>query len=230
MIVLMAVDHANIFITRQHGGPELWTGVYPLYRSAMWFLTRFLSHFAAPGFFFLMGLGITLFSKSRKRAGWDDRLIDLHFIKRGLLLIGLQFMLEDPVWQIVAIAHGQWTIFPDLFRSSLWSRGLHAGGRFYASAPFSWIGCSSGRLASFSRHCRSSGSDRAFESDYRIVSSAGSERQTSRLLSGLSLARCHQLRNSFWAVDGLRPRAGEKESRPISGRHAGGVCSGPFRQ
>ncbi|MEJ2352687.1 MAG: hypothetical protein P8Y03_23110, partial [Anaerolineales bacterium] len=53
IIVLMALDHANIFIAHKHSTGEYWGGAFPVYNDALAFLTRFVTHFCAPGFFLL---------------------------------------------------------------------------------------------------------------------------------------------------------------------------------
>ena len=99
IMIVMALDHANVFIAGQHAAPEMWTGV-PRYTDALPFVTRLITHFAAPGFFFLMGVGMWLFAASRQRQGWTGRQITLHFIVRGLILIALQFLVENRAWPI----------------------------------------------------------------------------------------------------------------------------------
>lgn len=98
-IVLMALDHANFFIAQQHSPGEYWGGPLPEYDSALPFLTRLVTHFAAPGFFFLMGLGMLLFAESRWRQGWEVWKIRAHFWLRGAILIALQFLVENPLWK-----------------------------------------------------------------------------------------------------------------------------------
>src|SRR6266850_1420992 len=68
---LMAIDHASFFIRKQHFA-EFWSGHLPSYSSAAGFLTRFITHLAAPGFFFLMGASMILLADSRRRLGWND--------------------------------------------------------------------------------------------------------------------------------------------------------------
>ncbi len=101
MIFVMSLDHANHFIARGKLAPELWAGPFPDYQGdALRFLTRFVTHLAAPGFFFLMGAGMILFAASRRRHGWSRSQITLHFASRGALLVALQFLLENPAWNI----------------------------------------------------------------------------------------------------------------------------------
>lgn len=99
LIVLMAIDHASFFIDKVHRG-EYWGIPLETYTHAVDFLTRFVTHFCAPGFFFLMGIGLVLLAESRYRAGWSRGKVLRHFALRGLILIGLQFLLEDPAWLV----------------------------------------------------------------------------------------------------------------------------------
>ena len=71
IIVFMALDHANYFIAQQHSSGEHWGGSFPTYNSALPFLTRLVTHFSAPGFFFLMGVGMLLFAESQAEAGLE---------------------------------------------------------------------------------------------------------------------------------------------------------------
>jgi uncharacterized membrane protein len=93
----MAVDHASMFVARAHS-VEFWGTPLPSYPDAFWFLTRWLTHMCAPGFFFLMGMGMVMFAGSRRRAGWSEGRIFGFFAARGLLLIALQLLVENPAW------------------------------------------------------------------------------------------------------------------------------------
>jgi uncharacterized membrane protein len=97
IMVLMAIDHASYFVGKRHPG-EFWGLDLPRYADVLSFLTRWLTHFCAPGFFFLMGAGMLLFAASRRRAGWSERRITSFFLTRGALLILLQLMVENPAW------------------------------------------------------------------------------------------------------------------------------------
>jgi uncharacterized membrane protein len=100
IIILMALDHANSFIAHSKLAPELWADLFPNYagQSSLVFLTRLVTHLAAPGFFFLMGTGMVLLADSRRRRGWSQGQITRHLLLRGGLLILLQFVLENPAW------------------------------------------------------------------------------------------------------------------------------------
>ncbi len=99
IMVLMAIDHASYFVAKVHLG-EFWGLPLPDYGSAAAFLTRFVTHFCAPGFFFLMGIGMVLFANARYRLGWSTSKVARHFAVRGALLILFQLILEDPAWLI----------------------------------------------------------------------------------------------------------------------------------
>ncbi|MCB8945395.1 MAG: DUF1624 domain-containing protein [Ardenticatenaceae bacterium] len=101
IMVVMALDHANSFIAHGKRELELWYFLFPNYNGDnLAFLTRFVTHLAAPGFFFLMGAGMALFTLSRRARNWTNRQIVSHFLLRGALLILLQFLLENPAWDI----------------------------------------------------------------------------------------------------------------------------------
>jgi uncharacterized membrane protein len=99
IIVFMALDHANYFIAQQHSTGEHWGGGFPVYNSALPFLTRLVTHFSAPGFFFLMGVGMLLFAESRRARGWGTAKLIGHFWMRGLVLIALQLFVINPIWK-----------------------------------------------------------------------------------------------------------------------------------
>ena len=99
IIVLMALDHASYFVARVHPG-EFWGVALPVYADAGHFLTRLITHFCAPGFFFLMGASMIFFTDSRRQMGWTDRKITRFFALRGFILIILQLLLENPAWAI----------------------------------------------------------------------------------------------------------------------------------
>jgi uncharacterized membrane protein len=101
-MVLMALDHANHFVAQQHSPGEYWGGRFPVYHDALPFLTRLVTHLCAPGFFFLMGVGMLLFAHSRQRQGWSKWAIIRHFLIRGSLLIALQLLVVNRAWELSA--------------------------------------------------------------------------------------------------------------------------------
>lgn len=109
LIILMALDHANYHIAQQHSSGEYWGGYFPVFDSSLHFLTRFVTHVCAPGFFFLMGVGMILFLSSRRKKGWNDAEIRRYFLIRGLILIGLQLALDlSRVWSTTGSASPLW--------------------------------------------------------------------------------------------------------------------------
>jgi len=94
---IMALDHASFFIAHRHGS-EFWGGEITRYDDALAFLTRFVTHFCAPGFFFLMGCGMALFAASRRPLGWSHGRIARFFVSRGLLLVLVNQIVENPSW------------------------------------------------------------------------------------------------------------------------------------
>lgn len=100
IVVTMALDHANLFIAQKHSPGEYWGGPYPAYHDVLAFLTRLFTHPAAPGFSFLMGIGMALFAKSRLKQGWSKWEIMRYFWIRGLILIALQFLIVNRAWEL----------------------------------------------------------------------------------------------------------------------------------
>ena len=96
-MVLMAIDHASFFIARVHPS-ENWAFGPPYYASTTAFVTRWITHLCAPGFFLLMGAGMALFAASRRQAGWSDGRITRVFVTRGLVLLVIQHFVENPAW------------------------------------------------------------------------------------------------------------------------------------
>jgi uncharacterized membrane protein len=99
IIVLMALDHAKYFIAQKHPPSEIWDGVFPVYYDVLAFLTRLVTHVAAPGFFFLMGMGMLLFAHSRRERDWSRWAIIRHFLIRGAVLMALQLLIVNRAWE-----------------------------------------------------------------------------------------------------------------------------------
>jgi uncharacterized membrane protein len=97
IMIVMAIDHASMFIRRTHPF-EFWNlPVTSYFGDSLVFLTRFVTHFCAPGFFFLMGTGMILFSDSRKKNGWTHGKVMWHLTIRGFLIIILEKILWTPI-------------------------------------------------------------------------------------------------------------------------------------
>jgi uncharacterized membrane protein len=100
LLVLMALDHANHFVAQQHPPAEIWDGVFPSYDSPLAFITRLVTHLAAPGFFLLMGAGMALLTRTRRERGWSRWAIIRHFWVRGLVLLAVQLLLVNRAWEL----------------------------------------------------------------------------------------------------------------------------------
>ena len=96
IMMIMAIDHASAFIARQHGS-EFWAGAMSAYTGAFPFLTRWITHLCAPGFFFLMGAGIYWYSASRVEAGGSETAAVKRIAWRGFALLLTGQVLETPV-------------------------------------------------------------------------------------------------------------------------------------
>jgi uncharacterized membrane protein len=156
IMVLMALDHANHFLAQKHSPGEYWGGPFPVYQDVLPFLTRLVTHLAAPGFFFLMGTAMTLFADSRRRQGWSRWEIARHFLIRGALLVALQLLVVNRAWEWspggwgvqlyvgVLYALGGTMILGSMFMSlgTRWLLALSAllflGTEFLAPAPELW--------------------------------------------------------------------------------------------
>jgi len=111
LIILMALDHANYHTAQQHSSGEYWGGVFPVFPAPLHFLTRFVTHVCAPGFFFLMGVSMALFASSRRKKGWKETEIRTHFLLRGLALIAIQQALNfSQIWSTSASTSPLWYV------------------------------------------------------------------------------------------------------------------------
>ena len=96
-MMIMAIDHASLFIRRTHPF-EMWNTLVPDYfGNSGAFLTRFVTHLCAPGFFLLMGVGMILLADSRRRKGWSPGQIMRHLAFRGVLIICLEKLIVNPL-------------------------------------------------------------------------------------------------------------------------------------
>lgn len=99
VMILMALDHAGVFLMRElHLASEAWDIPMITHSSFFAFLTRNVSHLAAPGFTFLMGIGMALFTASRMQNGWPRLRIARFFAIRGLLIIVVEQIIVNPAW------------------------------------------------------------------------------------------------------------------------------------
>jgi len=155
IIIFMALDHANFFVAHKHSPGEYWGSGFPVYYDTLAFMTRFLTHLAAPGFFFLMGVGMLLFAESQQKRGWGKWAVIRHFLIRGVVLIALQQLVVNRAWELasdgwptiyigVLVALGATMIIGSLF---LWLKPIYLlilavmlfiGTEFLVPAPALW--------------------------------------------------------------------------------------------
>lgn len=102
IIVLMILDHTSYFIARVHP-LESWAAPW-VYDDGISFITRWVTHLCAPGFFLLMGLGVSRMVASRRAAGWTVGRISRMLLTRGLLLLIVQHLVENPAWLLGSIS------------------------------------------------------------------------------------------------------------------------------
>lgn len=96
-MIIMAIDHASWFVAKIRFS-EFWGVDLSANNEAVWFYTRLISHICAPGFFFLMGVGVLFLVQSRLKSGWSSFRIKKFLITRGLILILIETFLVAPAW------------------------------------------------------------------------------------------------------------------------------------
>lgn len=104
IMVLMALDHTRDFLTNITYEPETLAQT-----SLVLFVTRWVTHFCAPMFFFLAGTGAFLYGQRKSRSELS------HFLRtRGLWLIFLEFTMIGTAWSFQ---------FPWGFFGVIWALG-----------------------------------------------------------------------------------------------------------
>ena len=98
VMIFMALDHAVLF-TYYHIFAEGFQGRRPApMPDTLHYLTRFITHYCAPTFVFLAGLGVALYTISRRSRGLTEGQITRKLVTRGLLLIVLQLTIVNFIW------------------------------------------------------------------------------------------------------------------------------------
>lgn len=95
LMIIMAIDHCYLFFYQTHYA-ETWNSSIPNYGSYAVFFTRWISNICAPGFALLMGMSMT-FSLSKNSNDFDKCSQAYFFIKRGVVLIILQQLIDLPL-------------------------------------------------------------------------------------------------------------------------------------
>jgi uncharacterized membrane protein len=111
VMIFMALDHAVLF-SYYHICAEGFQGKRPdPMPDAVHYLTRFITHYCAPTFIFLAGLGVALYALSRRSKGLSEGQITRKLVARGLLLIGLQLTIVNLTWGFGPRSGGSLTYF-----------------------------------------------------------------------------------------------------------------------
>lgn len=101
IICAMALNHSGFYLSKgTEGSSELWGGPFPRFDSLGLFFQRFVTLLCAPAFLFLMATSMVLFFHARVSVGWSSAKITKYFLTRGVVLILLQFLIENPAWNI----------------------------------------------------------------------------------------------------------------------------------
>ncbi|KAH8901241.1 hypothetical protein GQ53DRAFT_707545 [Thozetella sp. PMI_491] len=98
LMIFMAMDHNSLALrafphatnTTEEADSEIvraWTPPVP-------YAIRTLSHLCAPGFMFLLGMGVVYFGRSRTNLGWSSGRMMRHFVIRCVALILISFFIE----------------------------------------------------------------------------------------------------------------------------------------
>jgi uncharacterized membrane protein len=90
VMVLMALDHVRDWVTNVRFQPEDLSRSWPAL-----FATRWVTHFCAPTFFLLAGVGIGILASRGKRPGDSSRFL----VTRGLWLLVLELVITPVGWQ-----------------------------------------------------------------------------------------------------------------------------------
>lgn len=98
IMMIMAWDHVSGFWNQLHQGGEGILGRAPSFENTQWFLLRFVSHFCAPTFIFLVGTVLAISTTRRLRKGESEKSVSLHLIKRGIVLLFLEAALVSPAF------------------------------------------------------------------------------------------------------------------------------------
>lgn len=96
LMVIMAIDHAYLIFYQIHYD-ESWNRMLPDYGSIAIFFTRWISNICAPGFALLMGMSMVFYSVKKQQESSKNSNV-FFFIKRGLILIILQHLLDLPAF------------------------------------------------------------------------------------------------------------------------------------
>jgi uncharacterized membrane protein len=103
LMAVMALDHVGLMVGRFHS-QEMWAGAWTRYESALPFLTRYVTHLCAPGFFLVLGAGLALQAATRARQGWTPARVSRSLVTRGAVLLVVATFLEVPAFLIATLS------------------------------------------------------------------------------------------------------------------------------
>ncbi|HEX5051986.1 MAG TPA: heparan-alpha-glucosaminide N-acetyltransferase domain-containing protein [Planctomycetota bacterium] len=121
VMVLMALDHVDHAINRNHahGDSAAFGDQGPL--SVPDFLVRWLTHLCAPTFVLLAGTSVVLSAAHARARGAAPASVDRHLLLRGAILVALELTLVSAYWR-VAEGLPRDTLLP-VFPQVLWAIG-----------------------------------------------------------------------------------------------------------
>lgn len=93
LMILQAIDHCSVSQGAWRHGVALESEadgtVVTDWNDPVPWTARMLTHLCAPGFMFLLGMGVTYFAKSRSKLGWSPWQMTRHFAIRAIVLMAL---------------------------------------------------------------------------------------------------------------------------------------------
>ncbi len=107
IMAIMAWDHVATFWWPQHYGSEGLGGLFPyLGADLVPFMSRFITHFCAPTFFFLSGTSIAISTARKLQKGVSQKEVSLHLVKRAGVLVLLMVFIEGNAFGISPLYFG----------------------------------------------------------------------------------------------------------------------------
>ncbi|KAL8837696.1 MAG: hypothetical protein Q9170_002428 [Blastenia crenularia] len=104
LMVLQAIDHCSVSQGAWRHGVALESEqdgtIVKKWNDPVPWVARMLTHLCAPGFMFLLGMGVVYFGKSRSKLGWSSWQMAKHFAIRAFVLVAVNELLFTlPVFQ-----------------------------------------------------------------------------------------------------------------------------------
>lgn len=100
VMIIMAWDHLAGFWGKYKGGKML-IGNAPFTETFAWFMSRVVTHVCAPTFIFIAGTVLAISTVRRLGKGQPQSQVTLRIIKRGAILILIQFFIVNGAWDKV---------------------------------------------------------------------------------------------------------------------------------